>query len=134
MATVTLTNLAGYVWGISADETSINIEKFTAKASGQKKLVTSRQSLVVGRADFQFLKTYSVSGFITGTSAGSAIASVIGAIITVANDITLGSVPSGQACLLDDVQVDRQSVDLSRISYNLSSYPGIASSATQQIQ
>lgn len=131
MATVTLTNLANYVWGIPADETAINIETFTAKATGQKKIVPNRQGLVVGRADFQFIKTYSIKGFISGST--GAIAAVIGTFITVANDIALGGVPAGQGVFLDDLQVDRMALDLSRISYNMSSYPGIASNATQTI-
>lgn len=129
MATVTLTNLAGYVWGISNDETAINIETFTAKATGQKKIVPNRQGLVVGRADFQFIKTYSIKGFITGTT--GAISSVIGTFIAVANDIALGGVPAGQGIFLDDLQIDRMALDLSRISYNMSSYPGVPSNAPQ---
>jgi|SRR5271166_5014978 len=129
MSTVTLTNLASYVWGIGADETAINIEKFTAKASGQKKIVPNRQSLVIGRVDFQFIKTYTISGYISGTT--GALSTAIGIFIAVANDITLGGVAAGVGIFLDDVQIDRSATDLSRVTYNMSNYPGIASSATQ---
>ena len=132
MATVTLTgssSLSGYIWGIpTADETSINIETLTIKATGQKKLVPNRLSAIIGRVDFQFIKTYSIKGFITGTTGANAAA--IGLIMSVANDIALGSVPAGYPTLLDDVQVDRMAADLSRISYNLTAYAGMPS-ATQ---
>src|ERR1700739_3352966 len=131
MSTVTLTNLAGYVWGIGADETSINIERFTAKANGKMKTVPNRQSLIVGRCDFQFEKTYSISGFVTGSSAGSAIATNIGIFITVANDVSLGGIPSGQGVFVNDLETTQIADDLKRITYNMSAYPGIGSGVTQ---
>jgi len=128
---VTLTNLASYVWGIGADETSINIETFTAKATGAKKLVVNRQDAIVGRTDSRFTKTYSIKGYISG-SAG-ALTAVIGTFITVANDIALGGIAAGLGVFLDDVQLDRTASDLGRISYNMSSYPNIPSSSPQTI-
>src|SRR5208282_5557525 len=104
MSTVVLTNLANYVWGIGADETSINIEKFTAKATGQKKPVPNRQSLIVGRVDFGFVKTYTISGYISGAT--GPMSTAIGIFIAVANDISLGGVASGLGIFLDDVQID----------------------------
>src|SRR5271166_1786252 len=113
MATVTLTNLANYVWGIGADETAINIEKFTAKSSGAKKLVGNRQDLIIGRVDSRFTKTYTISGFIAGTT--GALSGAIGTFITVANDVALGGVATGCGIFLDDVQIDRVATDLSRV-------------------
>src|SRR5271165_4724264 len=131
MATVTLTNLANYVWGIGSDETSINIEKFTAKSTGSKKLVGNRQDLIIGRVDSRFVKTYTISGFIAGST--GVLGAAVGTFITVANDVALGGVPTGCGIFLDDVQIDRMSTDLSRVTYSMSNYPGITSAATQVI-
>ena len=131
MATVTLTNLANYVWGIGSDETSINIEKFTAKSTGSKKLVGNRQDLIIGRVDSRFVKTYTISGFISGST--GVLGAAVGTFITVANDVALGGVPTGCGIFLDDVQIDRMATDLSRVTYSMSNYPGITNAATQVI-
>jgi hypothetical protein len=130
MASFTLTNLANYAFGIGADETAINVDKVTVKSSGKVKEVASRASLIIGRVDYGFMKKVSVSGFVAGTT-GVFSAANIGNFVTVANDVALAGLATTLGLFLDDVEVTRTSEDLEKVVYNLTAYPGIASSATQ---
>jgi hypothetical protein len=130
MASFTLTNLANYAFGIGADETAINVDKVTVKASGKVKEVPSRISQIVGRVDYQFMKKISVSGFVSGTT-GVFSAANIGNFVTVANDVALAGLATTLGLFLDDIEITRTAEDLEKVVYNLSAYPGIASSATQ---
>lgn len=129
MASFTLTNLANYTFGIASDETAINVEKITVKSSGKIKEVPNKQSQIVGRVDYQFMKKVSVTGFVAGTT--GALAAGIGIFVTVANDLALGGLATTLGLFLDDISVERGSEELEKVTYNLTAYPGILSSATQ---
>ena len=129
MASFTLTNLANYAFGIGSDETAINVDKVTIKANGKIKEVPNRQSMIVGRVDYQFVKKIGITGYLAGTT--GALANSIGIFTTVANDMALGGLATGLGLFLDDITTTRMAEDLERVEYNLSAYPGIASTATQ---
>lgn len=127
---ITLTNLANYSLGIALDETSINIQKLTVKAMTEKIEVKDRVGRIIGRVDHALKQEYNIEGFIDVAS-GGILASQIGVILTVAGVVGLGGMPTTGACILDESQLDYETAQLAKISYKLTRYADIPSTATQ---
>ena len=68
MASITLTNLANYSLGIANDETAINVQKVSNKASGAKIMVKDKIGHEIGRVDHEIHQEYSIEGFVSGTT------------------------------------------------------------------
>ena len=126
---ITLTNLAGYSLGVANDETSINIQKLTIRAMTDKITVKDKIARVIGRVDHNLHQEYSIEGFVTGST--GVFATQIGTIMTVAGATLLGTLLTGSAIILDEIQVDYESSQLAKVNYKLTRYNDIASTATQ---
>ena len=125
---ITLTNLGGYSLGIANDETAINIQKLSNKATTNKLLVQDKIGHQVGRVDKELHQEYSIEGFVTGTT--GIFADQIGLLITLANVATFGGVSAG-ATLVDEAEVNYESGQLARVNYKATRYPDIPSTSTQ---
>lgn len=125
---ITLTNLANYSLGVGNDETSINIQKLSVKASGDKIEVKDKIGHIIGRVDYAIRQEYTVEGMVEGST--GALAANIGAILTVAGVMTLGGISAG-ACIMEDITVDYETGQLAKVNYKLMRYPDIPGTATQ---
>src|SRR6266478_674791 len=124
---ITLTNLTGYALGVATAEVGINIQKVSIKASSERIEVKDNIGHIVGFVAHALKQEYTVEGFVTGAT--GAIATAIGAILTVANVISLGGVTAG-ACILDDVTINDETGQLSKLNWKATRYPDIPTSAT----
>lgn len=125
MAGITLTNLAGYTWGIASAETGINVEKLTVKASGEKYEQKDFQGRFVGRVDYGIKQHYTITGALT-----AAYTPAIGALVTLTNAMTLGGESAG-ANFLEDVEISYENNKPAMITINTTRYEDIASTVTQ---
>ena len=130
MASITLTNLAGYNLGVPNQEVSINVQKVTIKTTTEKIEVKDNIGHIIGRVDHGMKQEYTIEGMITGST--GALALMVGAICTVASvsTIGMGTLTAG-AFILDDIQRDDETGTLSKVNYKVTQYPDIPAAATQ---
>ena len=127
---ITLTNLAGYNLGVPSAEAGINVQKVSVKASAEKVEVKDRLGHIIGRVDHSLKQEYTIEGYINGVT--GITSEMIGALTTVAsaNTIGMGTLTPG-AFILEDIQRDDETMTLSKLTYKVSHYPDIPSTATQ---
>ena len=131
MAGITLTNLANYNMGVPADEVGINVQKVSVKVSAQKIEVKDRVGRVIGVATHDLKQEYSIEGFIAGTT--GLMAGVIGTIITIASITILGGIASTGACILEEINADYETGAHNKVTFKLSRYNDIPSTASQVV-
>jgi hypothetical protein len=130
MASITLTNLAGYTLGVPNVEVSINVQKVTTKTTTEKIEVKDNIGHVIGRVDHNLKQEYTIEGYITGNA--GVMDAMVGGIMIVAAENALGfGQLAGGAFLLDDIQRDDETATLSKVNYKVTRYPDIPATATQ---
>ena len=126
MAAVIFTNLSGYVFGVPADETTLNVTKVTFKRSGEKLEIKKRAGGYAGRIDHTYKWVANISGELKGSWAG-----VVGGICTIANATAFGI--TGGAWVIDDFNIDAENSKAATLSITATGYDSddSASNATQ---
>jgi hypothetical protein len=128
---VVLTNLAGYSMGVDQDvDASIHVQKVTCKATSQHKDVLDRIGVVIGRADWDFKQSYTIEGYVASKTVGI-MAATIGGFVTLAALSALGGIATGGATLLDDISLEEQTGELTKMTASLTYYANIPAAATQ---
>lgn len=127
MAGITLINLVGYVPGVPAEEVGINVQKVSVKGTSEKLKVKDRVGRVNGLMIHDVEEEYSIEGFLILTAGAltGALSQAIGSIITVANQIALGGLPTGGSCLMEDPQIDYETGTLAKASWKAIYYSDI---------
>lgn len=115
----TLVDLSGFNFGITATETGINVESVSHKASSKKIEVVNKDGETTGIVYHDPKVEISLSGETTAT-----IATAVGAVLTVANLLSLGGVTSG-AVLLDEISVEEGREALRKVSLTATRYPQV---------
>lgn len=129
---VVLTNLTGYSMGVDQDvDASINVQKVTCKASSQHKDVLDRIGVIIGRADWDFKQTYTIEGYVASRVTGI-MAATIGGFVTLAALTALGGMATGGATLLDEISLEEQTGELTKMTATLTYYANIPVASTQQ--
>lgn len=115
----TLVDLSGYTFGITSDETGLNIESVSHKAITKKIEVVDKDGKTTGCVYHDPKVEISLSGETTAT-----ISTAVGAVLTVANLISLGGVTSGSV-LLDEISIEEGRESLRKVSMTATRYPNI---------
>jgi hypothetical protein len=115
----TLVDLSGYTFGITSNETGMNVESVSHKASSKKIEVVNKDGETTGLVYHDPKVEISLSGETTAT-----IATAVGATLTVANLLSLGGVSSG-AVLLDEITIEEGREALRKVSITATRYPQV---------
>jgi len=126
MAAVIFTNLSGYVMGVPADETGLNVTKVTFRRQGEKIEIRKRAGGFAGRIDHSYKWTATIAGELKGSWSG-----YIGMILTIANATAWGI--TGGAWVVDDFSIDSENTKAATLSITATGYDSddLAAAATQ---
>lgn len=115
----TLVDLTGFTFGIGSEESGINVESISIKASSKTIDVPNKGGETTGRVFYDAMKEITVAGETTAS-----FTTAIGATVTVANIVALGGVSTG-GVYLEDVTLELKRDGLQRVTYTAKQYPGV---------
>ncbi len=120
---ITLVNLTGFVWGVGADETGVNIESFRCRVAPENKtFALDKVGQKRGFAVQPMELTVTIEGEVTGST--GIMAAVGGAATTIANSTAYFGAPT-TGKYLDSAEVSSGREGFQRVTAEFSANAGI---------
>jgi hypothetical protein len=140
MAGILLTNLSGYLGpGVRLDESGLNIQSMTVKVAGSSEEILDRQGRIVGLLTTKVKSSYTIKGYVNGTSGSGAptyvgvMSAAVGQLLTIASVSALGGMSGTGACVLKDIELNQTTGKMTEATLSVDQYNDINSSATTVI-